>query len=179
METLVVAPPHRNQYYGRRKYGVRDRFSSHSSRGLRDINCRFKSGSGILPTPLSLYNGYFVAKKGFSFQSTKEPVSPIDKAKKVMIYKDKSCETPVFFKPNDGERSSEDCLSCSKLWAGPAYSNSPPPSSLPMPKFSILQKHCVSHESGVLDHSRRDSLLNTDSATKDLRRILHLDMGDE
>ncbi|KAK9086881.1 hypothetical protein Syun_029275 [Stephania yunnanensis] len=178
METLLVVPQHRNQYYGRSKYGVRDRFSSHSSRGLRDINCRFRSGSGILPTPLSLCNGYFVAKKGFSFQSTKEQVSTNDKSKKVMIIKE-NCETAVILKPNDGERFSEDHLSCSKLWAGPAYSNSPPPSSLPMPKFSILQKQCVSPESGVLDHSRRDSLLNTDSATKDLRRILHLDMGDE
>ncbi|MBA0686207.1 hypothetical protein Goari_013822 [Gossypium aridum] len=31
-----------------------------------------------------------------------------------------------------------------ELWAGPAYSNSPPPSSLPIPKFSLRVKRTVS-----------------------------------
>ncbi|CAN7042309.1 unnamed protein product, partial [Brassica rapa subsp. trilocularis] len=35
-------------------------------------------------------------------------------------------------------------LSYSELWAGPTYSNSPPPTSLPIPKFSLRQKSTVS-----------------------------------
>lgn len=38
------------------------------------------------------------------------------------------------------------CLHMTENWAGPAYSNSPPPSSLPLPKFSMRQMRSVSLE---------------------------------
>ncbi|CBI28709.3 unnamed protein product, partial [Vitis vinifera] len=53
METLLVVPQHRNQYYGRSKAHGSDRFVSSPSSDFREINCRtFESGAGILPTPL-------------------------------------------------------------------------------------------------------------------------------
>ncbi|URD94258.1 hypothetical protein MUK42_01524 [Musa troglodytarum] len=39
-----------------------------------------------------------------------------------------------------------DDLCFSELWAGPAYSDSPPPSSLPIPKYYLRQKRSVSLE---------------------------------
>lgn len=44
------------------------------------------------------------------------------------------------------ENTLNDEFSFSELWAGPAYSNSPPPSSLPMPKFSLRTKRNASLE---------------------------------
>lgn len=93
-------------------------------------------------------------------------------------------------------------LPFSELWAGPAYSNSPPPSSLPIPKFSMRPpKRTVSLDLPVSDDadfdvqptaksapaspsrehspSIRDLLLSADSATKTLRRILNLDVAGE
>ncbi|KAG2297538.1 hypothetical protein Bca52824_044207 [Brassica carinata] len=35
-------------------------------------------------------------------------------------------------------------LSYSELWAGPTYSNSPPSTSVPIPKFSLRQRRTVS-----------------------------------
>lgn len=44
-----------------------------------------------------------------------------------------------------GNTSSYNSGSChTELWAGPAYSNSPPPSSLPIPKFSLRGKRSAS-----------------------------------
>eukprot|EP00252_Welwitschia_mirabilis_P014850 TRINITY_DN32897_c0_g1_i1.p1 TRINITY_DN32897_c0_g1~~TRINITY_DN32897_c0_g1_i1.p1 ORF type:complete len:248 (+),score=38.45 TRINITY_DN32897_c0_g1_i1:552-1295(+) len=87
----------------------------------------------------------------------------------------------------------------SENWAGPAYSNSPPPSSLPLPKFSLRERRSVSLELPVVSNelsdisgssprvksvslpaspSRQDSSLEIASATKNLRRILNLDLDD-
>lgn len=92
-------------------------------------------------------------------------------------------------------------------WAGPAYSNSPAPSSLPFPKFSMRQMRSVSLElpstsSEFSDALRTEALCASSwseptspsrevapvvvqgfvadvaSATKNLKRILHLDLGD-
>ena len=87
----------------------------------------------------------------------------------------------------------------SELWAGPTYSNSPPPSSLPIPKFSVRPKRSVSLDfpgscpevemqlransapsSPRWEHSpfaRDDGLFV--SATNTLRRILNLNLDDE
>ncbi|KAK1373046.1 hypothetical protein POM88_029239 [Heracleum sosnowskyi] len=93
-------------------------------------------------------------------------------------------------------------LSYSERWAGPAYSNSPPPSSLPMPKFCVPSKVSVSLELACLESeihlqptsrsappspkrehgdSTRNGFRSADDAsvTKDLCRILNLDMTDE
>lgn len=90
-------------------------------------------------------------------------------------------------------------------WAGPAYSNSPPPSSLPFPKFSIQQLRTSSLEIPLSDFEPSEEAVGSGSqsapatpsrslccdssltaeflglgldvanATKDLRRILNLD----
>ncbi|KAI6695552.1 hypothetical protein NL676_023262 [Syzygium grande] len=93
-------------------------------------------------------------------------------------------------------------LSLSELWAGPAYSNSPPPSSLPIPKFSLRPKRTVSLDlpgsapDGMVMHrpiaksapasptrdckpSAKAFFHSADSATETLRRILNLDVTDE
>lgn len=78
-------------------------------------------------------------------------------------------------------------------WAGPAYSNSPPPSSLPFPKFSMQQMRSIATD--LIDASEGekniDQVLQTQkkvqssngssiqfgfdvSATQDLRRLLGL-----
>lgn len=97
-------------------------------------------------------------------------------------------------------------ISVTENWAGPAYSCSPPPSSLPFPKFSLQQRRCVSLElppaggefseaisdasllvssqsapaspSGKAPIIVQDFGLDVVSATKDLRRILNLDFDD-
>lgn len=76
-------------------------------------------------------------------------------------------------------------LSYSELWAGPTYSNSPPPTSLPIPKFSLRQKRTVSlsfpppqaaKSAPVSPTSSADNPFHTTvSATVTLRRMLNLD----
>lgn len=68
------------------------------------------------------------------------------------------------------------------LWAGPAYSNSPPPSSLPIPKFSLCQKRAASLDvpaksAPVSLTSELKSSADFFVATENLRRILNLDVG--
>ncbi|KAK4355514.1 hypothetical protein RND71_024485 [Anisodus tanguticus] len=96
--------------------------------------------------------------------------------------------------------SLSDEFAYSELWAGPAYSNSPPPSSLPIPKFSVKPKRTVSLDlpgspsdidlppmakSAPASPARelspsRGGLFDstTDSATQTLRRILNLEIMD-
>lgn len=109
---------------------------------------------------------------------------------------------PFNLKVNVGswnENSLNDEFSFSELWAGPAYSNSPPPSSLPMPKFSLRTKRNASLEfptsasdiylrpiakSAPASPTRERSLSpgvvydGTDSVTQTLRRMLNLKIND-
>lgn len=111
---------------------------------------------------------------------------------------------------NDLKMKKDSCafsppISVTENWAGPAYSCSPPPSSLPFPKFSLQQRRCVSLElpparddfsepesdSTLLISSQSAPAspsgeapvivqafgLDVVSATKDLRRILNLDFN--
>ncbi|PIN14562.1 hypothetical protein CDL12_12796 [Handroanthus impetiginosus] len=94
----------------------------------------------------------------------------------------------------------EEELHFAERWAGPAYSNSPPPSSLPLPKFSVRPKRTVSLDLPTLaseidkhpiaksapasptrgfSRSPRDLFDSADTATKNLRRMLNLDITDE
>ncbi|KAI4967787.1 hypothetical protein ZWY2020_014160 [Hordeum vulgare] len=88
-----------------------------------------------------------------------------------------------------------------ELWAGPAYSNSPPPSSLPIPKFSLHQKRSVSLELPPADRTEHVEVLvhaksapstptagsgfgffgenDTAIATENLRRILNLEITED
>ncbi|KAJ0112991.1 hypothetical protein Patl1_03348 [Pistacia atlantica] len=214
METLVVVAQHKNQYYGRVKPN-----GSGRSRNFRDVNCRaFESGAGILPTPIRTSSAS-VTKRSSSFvsfnssSSSKTPSSSVNgNVNSVDNIPTKSktsarsnpiainMKTPRNERPFTGKLLGEfETLSLSELWAGPAYSNSPPPSSLPIPKFSMQPKRTVSLDLPVMADEAavemdrpmaksapssptrdligrtRDIFLSADSATKTLRRILNLD----
>ncbi|XP_047336930.1 uncharacterized protein LOC124940455 [Impatiens glandulifera] len=190
METLFVVAQHSRSIksHSPSRYGS---FDSPPSKGFRDINCRsFQSGHGILPTPQNSYSSV---------------PSPKD-------LKTSKCSNPMDIPVKSGRVGSPkedrfDRFSYSELWAGPAYSNSPPPSSLPMPKFFTIHhpKRTVSLElplspSSEIDfdpisekaksapssptRAYHDSSVNdlfdvADTATKTLRRILNLDISDE
>lgn len=198
METLFVVAQHSRSVKGHSpaRYGS---FDSPPSKGFRDINCRtFQSGVGILPTPL----------KSVSSPRTQ---SPNGKSYHSKDLKDSKCSNPMDIPvkivggdPKE-DRFLSERFSYSELWAGPAYSNSPPPSSLPIPKFSIHPKRTVSLElpfspsseidfdpisekaksappSPTREHynsSVMDLFDVADTATKTLRRILNLDIADE
>ncbi|MQL93727.1 hypothetical protein Taro_026369, partial [Colocasia esculenta] len=192
METLVAVARHRN-YGSRGKSQVSDGFIYSPSRGFRGINCRtFQSGVGILPAPSDGLASFV------SPRPTKQRSSPFNSEPPKQARR----SSPINISPRPLRKgaSLNDDLYDSERWAGPAYSNSPPPSSLPMPKFSLRQKRSVSLELSITDfgietlaHARsappspsRDSrssptdfLFNIDSATQDLRRILHLDVTDD
>lgn len=55
----------------------------------------------------------------------------------------------------------------SEFWAGPAYLNSPPPTTLPMPHFA----HVSPSPEG-------DHLTSAEAATRALRRSLNMDVGE-
>ncbi|WCJ21557.1 hypothetical protein M5689_003700 [Euphorbia peplus] len=202
METLVVVAQHRNQYYGKIKAYKPARYGSSPSGFFREINCRtFQSGAGILPTPYAADCSTPVNKsspKTAAYSSPSSQKTPI----KTQAFRSSpiSINIPVKGTHFDDELG-EDSL-FSELWAGPAYSNSPPPSSLPIPKFSMRPKRTVSLDLPVSDSdvkvhpiaksapasptreyspsaSTRDLFHGVDSATRMLRRILNLDEGDE
>lgn len=161
---------------------------------------------GILPTPLKASNSTPIPKRACSSPKTPSPCSnSIFYAKTRSRTNAKS--SPI---PNNAqypkktkdlrEEVSNESIYFSELWAGPAYSYSPPPSSLPIPKFSIRPKRTISLElpgsapefklhpvpksappSPSREHSSstRDFFYSADSATQALRRILNLDIQDE
>lgn len=154
METLVVVAQHRNQYYDRNKGHGPLRFGSFGSplsKDFRGINCRtFQSGAGLLPTPVK--QSFPVSKRVSSSFSPKTP-SPCDGSRseepKNSKKFSKSSSIPIPIKLNvdvdsDKPRPVSDQFHCSERWAGPTYYNSPPPSSLPIPKFSLRPKRTVS-----------------------------------
>ncbi|KAL5702260.1 hypothetical protein ACHQM5_027497 [Ranunculus cassubicifolius] len=192
MEALVLVAEHRDQYYRSRGFG------RSPSRGFRNINCRsFYSEAGILPTPVKYCYG---SPTSNGYSSPKTPSS--------VHTNSVNCKTSRSNKRNSrinaeglgkcGLFNSESC--CSELWAGPTYCNSPPPSSLPIPKFSMRRNRSVSPELPVKSFEvmlppmsksaptspRRESstfrnncFFSDAFATKDLRRILHLDFDDK
>ncbi|GFP92311.1 hypothetical protein PHJA_001375200 [Phtheirospermum japonicum] len=203
METLIVAH-HRNQhqYYSRnRRYSSTKfgSFGSPPSGNFRGINCRtFQTGEGLLPTPskqcstkTSITEKTFLAS--FSPKTPSPSVNENRKASKG-ISKSNTIAIPINFKTKNNKRDF-----FSERWAGPAYSNSPSPSSLPIPKFSMNPKRTVSLDlptvasefdmhpiakSAPASPTRERSLSPCDrfdisvSATLTLRRILNLDGTD-
>ncbi|PKA66078.1 hypothetical protein AXF42_Ash010488 [Apostasia shenzhenica] len=191
METLVVIAHHRNQGYSRCKSQISDRFGSSPSRAFNGINCRcraFQSGNGILPSPPRVFP---------SLASSPEPINPDIRSAPAKLSRRSS---PITISPEPSRKVSafSEEFSCSELWAGPTYSNSPPPSSLPIPKFSLLPKRSISFELHDLSSSftlqpeaksaptsptcdsrssSPDFFLSTSFATENLRRILNLDHG--
>ncbi|CAN4093704.1 unnamed protein product [Withania somnifera] len=216
METLVVVAQHKNHYYGRTKGQSPVRFGSFGSSppsvGFKEINCRtFESGDGILPTPLRSCSSP-VTKKAYASSFCSKSPSPSSsiwgdshsegskKSKKSAP--SSAISMPIEIKVGADSRKMEclnDEFSYSELWAGPAYSNSPPPSSLPIPKFSVKPKRTVSLDlpsshsdidlppfaksapaSPTRERSPSPGVLSDsiDSATQTLRRILNLEITD-
>ncbi|KAK6120073.1 hypothetical protein DH2020_046203 [Rehmannia glutinosa] len=200
METLVVVSHHRNhqQYYSR-NHGYSpskfDSFGSETSGNFPGINCRtFQSGAGLLPTPLKSFSTP-VAENALS---PKTPSPSFNENQNGSKRNAKSSTIPIPIKFNLD--SKEGGFPFSERWAGPTYSYSPPPSSLPLPKFSLKPKRTVSLDLPTLaseidmhpiaksapasptrgfSPSPSDLFDSADSATKTLRRILNLDNTDE
>lgn len=207
METLVAVAHHRNQhkYYGRNRNHGSSKFGSFGSppsANFRAINCRtFQSGEGLLPNPFNDFSyAAPLAEKTFSPSHSPKTPSPLNEYPEnptsKRIVKSRSVPVPIKFKL----KSNEGGFLFSERWAGPAYSNSPPPSSLPIPKFSIRPKRTVSLDlpsmssefdlhpiakSAPASPTRErspspvDLFGGADDPTKTLRRILNLDITDE
>lgn len=176
---------HHHRHPGTRSKSSGPYFSSPpNSRGFRGMNCRsFHSGRcvGAIPFPAPPARTY----------SSPEPKTPKQQPR------------------HGGKRSRPISISLStsppshsELWAGPAFSNSPPPSSLPIPKFSLRQKRSISLELPPVErpddvvvrlHSKsapsspvegygydffNDDAIASAIATENLRRILQLDIAD-
>lgn len=187
----MVVAQHRNQTYRRGKAQFYGRFHASTSLGFKEINCRtFQSSIGLLPSPPRIFPSYGTTLDQNYSGCRSEPPKMSRKTNPITISPNhQSPQIPAFY---------ED-LCCSELWAGPAYSNSPRPSSLPIPKFSLRQKRSISldlpgskSEDIVLPPEAKsapstsprdpsvspsaDFLLTTASATENLRRILNLDL---
>ncbi|CAN6290599.1 unnamed protein product [Urochloa humidicola] len=190
MATLVISEQRGHQLHhsaGRRKKAssASPHFSSPQPvRSFQGGNCRaFHSGItiGILPSP--------PAKGVARTRSSPEPKTP-----KQQAHHGKKRSRPISISPSTSPPSRPE------LWAGPGFSNSPPPSSLPIPKFSLHQKRSVSLDFPPADRSDDEDVpVHAKSApssptassgvsffsgneaaiaTENLRRILHLKIED-
>ena len=188
----MVIPEQRNHHHrhpGPRSKPSGPHFTSpSSSRGFRGMNCRsFHSGGciGVLPPspppPARTYSS---------------PEAKTPKQQQQLLRHGGKRTRPISISPSTSPPSR------SELWAGPAFSNSPPPSSLPIPKFSLCQKRSISLELPpaepsddveVRPHAKSapsspvggsgydffsDNETATAIATENLRRILQLDITD-
>ncbi|VVB07043.1 unnamed protein product [Arabis nemorensis] len=203
METLIVAVEHRNQYYGKRSLG-NDRFKSAPSKTFRQINCRtFQSGVGLLPRPKRTSSTPITKGALPKVQSPRSPKSVLPVFNPQSFESGRSSPIPITNSRGSQIRrcSSEfvdkrRSFSYSELWAGPTYSNSPPATSVPIPKFSLRQKRTVSLSFPILDSvvdiregvksapvsptsSSDNPFRSTVSATMTLRRMLNLETADE
>ena len=178
---MVISQQRNHQYSGGRSKSSGPHFSSTPpSRGFRGMNCRsFHSGAcvGLLP-PARTYS----SPEPKTPKQQQQPRHGGKRSRPISI----SPSTPPPYRP--------------ELWAGPAFSNSPPPSSLPTPKFSLRQKRSISLElppverpddvevrphaksapSSPVGGSGFDFFNDNETAiaTENLRRILHLDITD-
>lgn len=162
----MVFAQHRSQYSRDRSHPS-DQFTTPPSKSFRAINCRtFHTGFPDLKSP----------------QFHSEPPKQLSKSK----------SKPISITPSKLTKFNSEDFSLCQPFAGPAYSNSPPPSSLPIPKFSLRQKRSVSLELPVGEseiHLRpmaksaptsptgersTEFCLDTAIATENLRKILHL-----
>ncbi|KAJ6412306.1 hypothetical protein OIU84_005380 [Salix udensis] len=192
------------------------KFGSAPSKHFGDINCRtFHSGAGLLPPPFQTSTTPATKSTTHAPPASHPPKTPPPAAKSHSVdigrFKTASKSSPITINVKSPRKEISfneemgfvnENLLFSELWAGPAYSNSPPPSSLPIPKFSMRPpKRTVSLDSPVSDYADfdvqptvksapaspsrehspciRDMFLSADSATKTLRRILNLDVADE
>lgn len=205
METLVLLD---QQQYVRQQ----------ETRNQNPVNCRVsQSSTGVFPPPFAFTSGgyYGTGHVGYgamepSCQSTRSRGTDRSSKNRKIKGSRRSSPIPIASKNKHGiddlsfALGGSDFFSSSpnsERWAGPTYSNSPPPSSLPIPKFSLRQKRSVSLDlpgpelelpkapvvKSAPPSPSRDThfsssgstfFLDAASATKDLRRILHLDLQD-
>ncbi|XP_062200685.1 uncharacterized protein LOC133903361 [Phragmites australis] len=189
MEALMVISEQRNHPHHRRSGGRSKSLGPHltsppSSGGFRGMNCRsFHNGAcvGLLPSP---------PRPPTRTYSSPDPKTP----KQQQLSHSCKRSRPISISPSTSPPSRPE------LWAGPAFSNSPPPSSLPIPKFSLRQKRSISLElppversddvevrqhaksapSSPVGGSGYDFFNNNETAiaTENLRRILQLGIAD-
>ncbi|GAB2213771.1 hypothetical protein Droror1_Dr00018085 [Drosera rotundifolia] len=208
METLVVVAQHKDQYYTRRsKMRSVSKFGSSPCRGFKDIGGQgLESRGGLLPNPWVVCGSPVLNRALFS-PKTPNPVgngrvNGFCKSENGKVSRKgfSSSPIPINFKVSESEKVVKRNVSFSECWAGPACFNSPPPSSLPIPKFSVKPKRTVSLElprsRSVVDlppmaksaptsptkelaNQPIEFLSDDDAATKTLRRILNLDIIDE
>ncbi|XP_047072030.1 extensin-like [Lolium rigidum] len=192
METLVISQQQQQRSHhhhsGRRRRPSPHFSSPHPMRGYQAVNCRAFHSSvsiGILPSPPT------PPPSRPTRNYSPEPKTP---KQQQQLHNGKKRSRAIPITPSGSPPAGPE------LWAGPAYSNSPPPSSLPIPKFSSLhQKRSVSLELPPADRSDHVELLvhaksapstptagstlgffgddDTAIATENLRRILHLDIA--
>ncbi|XP_038996510.1 uncharacterized protein LOC120121125 [Hibiscus syriacus] len=103
----------------------------------------FQPGAGLLPTPFK-YSSTPISKqpsptKLLSTSANDSHSKTTRKSSVIPINDNRNPRKDKYF----NEISVEGFM-YSELWAGPAYSNSPPPSSLPVPKFSPRVKRTMS-----------------------------------
>ncbi|KAH0455496.1 hypothetical protein IEQ34_015528 [Dendrobium chrysotoxum] len=179
METLVEVAQHRNHGYSGSYAQLTEGVASSPSRRFNGFDCwTFQSGHDSFPTFPSYHRSYAHASASKSSVFRSEPPKLSRRRSLIAIIPKKSPKISTFCEE----------LSCSELWAGPTYSISPPPSSLPIPKFSLPQKHSISLDLPIsrsksapaspIGDSRLSSpdFFSTASATDNLRRILNLDL---
>jgi len=156
----VVIPEQHNHHHhpGPRSKPSGPHFTSPPpSRGFRGMNCRsFHSGGcmSVLPSP---------PPSPARTYSSPEPKTP--KQQQLPRHGRKRTR-PISLSPSTSPSRSE-------LWAGPAFSNSPPPSSLPIPKFSLCRSAASLlsyHLLSTLMMWRSDRMLN---------QLLHPRLGDQ
>ncbi|KAK4338736.1 hypothetical protein RND71_043223 [Anisodus tanguticus] len=150
---MIVVAQHRNQYYGRsRAHGPAQfgSFDSPPSGGFKEVNCpAFESWTGLDQSQWKSCKKP-VTKRAFSGSLSPKTRSPLtslpvntvksyseDQKKSRKPARSNTIVIPFNLKVDVGSRNENDEFPFPELWAGPAYSNSPPPSSLPMPKFSL------------------------------------------
>lgn len=204
METLAVAQ-HRNHHRhgGRSHYhhcsrrnrgnssAKFDAFRSVSHRNFWGNSCRtFHTGVDLLPIPLKSVSSPD-SKNAFSTPPSSRTPYKIKTCSKWAV---KGATSPISINFEEGMG-----FQFSESWAGTACSNSPPPSSLPFPMFTLRPKRTVSLDlprlatdidlqptakSAPASPTRGFSLSagdlfdSTESATNTLRRILNLDITD-
>lgn len=208
METVFAVAHHRNhhQSYSRNRGNGTPKGGSFGSAsgGLEGVSCRiYQPGSGLFLTQLKSYSTLTpVTKRAFSSSFLLKTLSPPVKENQKSSKRDeKNCSypIPIDIKYEDNKRLINDDFHFYERWAGPTYSNSPPPSSLPVPTFSVQPRQSISLDldsptseiglrntvksvptSPSRDHISLDGDIfdSADTATKTLRRILNLDVTD-
>ncbi|XP_060178099.1 uncharacterized protein LOC132608035 [Lycium barbarum] len=208
---MIVVAQHRNQYYGRSRAHDPARFESFGS----PPNCRaFESRAGSFQTQSKSCKKPVTKRdsSGSLSPKTRSPLASLpvntlksyseDQKKSRKPARSSTVAIPFNLKVDVGSRNEvflNDEFPFSELWAGPAYSNSPSPSSLPMPKFSLRPKRTASLEfpasasdidlcpvaksapaSPTRERSPSPGIVFdcTDSATQTLRRMLNLEITD-